>query len=590
MHDIAPIIQRAAAEMKAGRFEAAADLYQRAIELFPNHPLPHHAIGVAFSRTGRLRDAASAQQNAIRLKGDYLEAWIALARTLSSLADHAGAESAARRAVQIKPSDPAANYHLAHVLMVARKSDDAIEQYRRTMALDPSIIAAPQNLANLLGEAGEIDETIALQRKVIELAPRNAALHSNLLLSLHYTDSFTPQDIFAEHVEWATRHAPPELRRRNHPNDRSSDRKLRIGYVSPDFNRHPVASFLEAIFTSHDREQFEVFAYSNTREPDAMTTRFMQMVDHWRDIRANNDEQAAQQIAQDQIDILIDLAGHTANNRATLFARQSAPVQVTYLGYPDTTGMQAVQYRLTDAQADPPGATEGFHSEQLIRLPESFLCYQPDADVAEPGGPPCERNGFVTFGSLNNFAKVNASMLETWATVLSRVPNSKLLLKARALASERARRRVVETFAAQGIAADRLLIHGWTSYPARHALTQSVDLALDTFPYHGTTTTCEVLWSAVPTITLAGTTHASRVGVSILTSLGRKEWIATDRPDYIERAVALANDAARLREARKTLREQFRSSPLFDKTEFTRNLEAALRSMWKDYVSAPSTV
>ncbi len=317
-----------------------------------------------------------------------------------------------------------------------------------------------------------------------------------------------------------------------HRNDRSPDRRLRIGYLSPDYNRHPVASFLENVLAGHDRSQVEVFAYSDSRTIDEMTNRLQTLVDGWRDIAPLDDDVAAKQIVEDQIDILIDLAGHTGNNRAPLMARGAAPVQFTYLGYPATTGIPAIQYRITDAIADPPGMTESHHTETLVRLPHCFLCYHPDADAPPTlDASPAQRNGFITFGSFNNFAKVTDEMLALWARSSRAVPNSRMLLKARAVGSERRptprNRHLREARRDRG--SNRHARLGALRPAPRHRRIRRH--RTDSFPYNGTTTTCETLWLGVPWITLAGRTHVSRVSASILSVIGCPELIAEAQRD-----------------------------------------------------------
>jgi predicted O-linked N-acetylglucosamine transferase (SPINDLY family) len=316
-----------------------------------------------------------------------------------------------------------------------------------------------------------------------------------------------------------------------------------------------------------------------------MTGRLRGLVDQWRDITALTDPAAAETIDHaDRIDILIDLAGHTGNNRAALMGRGAAPVQFTYLGYPATTGIPAVQYRITDAIADPPGMTESLHTEQLVRLPDCFLCYRPDDDApATLDASPAQSRGYVTFGSFNNFAKITQEMLNCWAQIVRAVPDSRMIFKARSLGSTDVQRRVFELFERHGVARDRIMMHGWTRYDQRHAIVASADIALDSFPYHGTTTTCETLWLGVPWITLSGRSHVSRVSASILTVIGCPELIAKDPEEYSSKAIALANDLPRLTQYRTTLRASMQRSPLLDRTSFVAKLENAYRAAWNTW-------
>jgi len=309
--------------------------------------------------------------------------------------------------------------------------------------------------------------------------------------------------------------------------------------------------------------------------------------DQWRDIAGLGDEQAVELIRNDKIDILVDLAGHTARHRLLVFARKPAPVQVTWLGYPNTTGLDAIDYRLTDAISDPVGQTEAWHSEKLVRLPGAFSCYRPPDDAPAVGVLPALKNGYITFGSFNHFAKINPAVLDLWARLLSQLPSSRLLLKARSLADAGTASRVRETFAHHGVSSERLELRSDDLSVAAHlSLYHGVDVALDPFPYNGTTTTCEALWMGVPVVTLAGQTHVARVTASQLTHLGRPEWIAYSENDYIEKCIELAADLPGLAGTRAAQREHMRLSPLCDAPCFTAQLEAAYREMWRRYCAA----
>jgi predicted O-linked N-acetylglucosamine transferase (SPINDLY family) len=361
------------------------------------------------------------------------------------------------------------------------------------------------------------------------------------------------------------------------------DRRLRIGYVSPDFRAHSVASFLEPVLARHDTDNFDVVCYAQVAHPDRTTERLRQLAGHWRDTCAQSDEQVANMIRQDRIDILVDLAGHTRNNRLTVFTHRPAPIQLTYLGYPNTTGLPQIDYRLTDALADPPEA-DALHTERLVRLPRGFLCYSAPQDAPAVSPLPATAVGHITFGSLNNLAKVNEQVVELWARVLHAVPGAQLLLKGKALCDQATAGRFVEMFARHRIPADRLRLASWAATRAQHLTTYAqVDIALDPFPYNGTTTTCEALWMGVPVVALAGDRHAARVGVSILTHVGLREFIATTPDDYVRTAAGLAADRARLVALRASLRRRMADSPLCDGAAFTRDIEATYRAMWETW-------
>jgi predicted SAM-dependent methyltransferase len=345
-----------------------------------------------------------------------------------------------------------------------------------------------------------------------------------------------------------------------------------------------VAHFIEPVLAAHDRSKFHVFCYSNVSYPDEVTERFRSLCEEWRDVAALTDSQVAERMRFDGIDVLIDLAGHTGGGRPYLLARKPAPVQVTWLGYPNTTGLAAVDYRLTDAWADPPGESDRFHTEKLVRLPAGFLCYQPPADSPEVAPPPAAKSGGVTFGSFNFLAKAMPAMVPLWARLLQALPEAKLLLKSYGLSAQSARTALHAQFAEQGIGADRLIVlEPEASASAHLARYGEVDIALDCFPYNGTTTTCEALWMGVPVITLAGQSHVARVGSSILARAGLADLVAQSPQQYLDKAIALARDSARRSELRKSLRSRLRASPLLDAAAFTRGLESAYRDMWIEY-------
>jgi predicted O-linked N-acetylglucosamine transferase (SPINDLY family) len=330
-----------------------------------------------------------------------------------------------------------------------------------------------------------------------------------------------------------------------------------------------------------------LYCYSDVRRPDAVTARIRKSAVVWRELRGLSDPQAADLIRRDQVDILVDLAGHTARNRLLVFARKPAPVQVTYLGYPDTTGLNTIDYRLTDAWADPPGQTERFHTEELVRLPRGAWCYRPPEDAPAVEDLPAWSAGSITFGCFNNFAKVTPRMIGAWADILRDVPGARIILKSPVLMESSTRRLALERFRAHGIEGARVGLFGPVEPEQHLAFYNWIDIALDTFPYHGTTTTCEALWMGVPVVVLAGATHASRVGVSLLASVGLADWAADSLEAYVERAVRAARELDRLRLLRAGLRERMAQSPLTDAKVLTRDLEAAYRRMWRRWCESP---
>jgi protein O-GlcNAc transferase len=438
------------------------------------------------------------------------------------------------------------------------------------------------NLARALKYSGRAKESIAWYERSLALAPEKAFVHSNLLYALSYLEDVSPEAVIRAHHHWAKCHGATVAQRfKDHPNAADPRRCLRVGYVSPDFKKHPVATFIEPVLAAHDRSAVEVICFSEVRKKDAVTRRLRQLADRWFDTAGITDQRFAGMIQAAGVDILVDLAGHTAGNRMPLFSLRPAPVQVTYLGYPNTTGLSTVDYRITDAWADPPGQTEAWHTEELVRLEHGFLCYTPSVAAPEVGPPPHRETGSVTFGSFNNMAKFNAGVAALWAAVLKAVPGSRLIMKFKTLSDPEVRQTVIDAFGANGVSSDRLSLRGFLPSFADHfALYNRIDIALDTIPYNGTTTTCEALWMGVPVIALAGRTHAARVGVSILTGLGLSGLVAQNSEDYVQIAAALTRDYRRLGALRKGLRLRMQASFLMDGPGFARRLENAYRVMW----------
>jgi predicted O-linked N-acetylglucosamine transferase (SPINDLY family) len=370
-----------------------------------------------------------------------------------------------------------------------------------------------------------------------------------------------------------------------------SDRPLRIGYVSPNFSQHSVAYFFEPVLAAHDRAAVQIFCYSNVRLDDAVTKRIRAAVgEGWREITGKTDAQVVQMIERDRIDVLVDLAGHTADNRLTVLARKPAPVQMTWLGYPASTGMSAIDYRLNDAIADPPGESESMHTEKLLRIPGG--CWAFHTTEAPSIAPfPAVGNGFVTFGSFNNLPKVTPRVLQTWASILLQVPGSRLLLKATGLGSAMGREYVMHHMQQFGIDSHRIELLAWTPTTAAHLqMYDRVDIALDTFPYNGTTTTCEAMWMGVPVVTFAGHSHVSRVGAAILTHAGCDEWIANDAEGYVALAVRLAGQLGGMESVRLGLRDRLKKSALCDADRLARELERIYREAMRRAEGKESTL
>jgi protein O-GlcNAc transferase len=382
-----------------------------------------------------------------------------------------------------------------------------------------------------------------------------------------------------EHRKWGLAKAkkmPPAFKFK----PRTSGEKLRVGFLSADLCHHPVAHFIEPLFREYDKERFEFIAYGDQRKSDDFSERFSKQVDLWRETCSLSDQALAKKIHEDRVDILFELSGHTAYNRLGVLALKPAPLQASYLGYPGTTGLPTIDFRISDTLVDPEGMTEKFHTERLIRLPRCAWCYEPDAVAPEVGPVPALKNDYITFGCFNNMAKLNPDLFAMWADILLRVPVSHLRLKARTLTDEGVRDELKGYFTEKGIAAERLDFFGHTRKIHEHLNHyHEVDIALDSFPYHGTTTTCEAMWMGCPVVTRAGGSHVSRVGVSLLTAVGLEEFICESRESYIEKAVELAGDISRLSTIRSSMRERLQKSALMNQAAFARDFEEGMLEM-----------
>lgn len=567
------------------KHEGAIASYRQAVAVKPDFIHAHNGLAISLVALGRHEEAEPVYRKALELNPKFAEAHINFANLLKLRGKRKEAESHFRAALELQPRSIAGLVNLGNLYKDMGRVGEAVANYEKALAIKPDFAPAHNNLANLYKDQGESAEAVAHFRKAIEFDPALIDAHSNLLLSLHYSADYTPEEIFETHREWARRHAEPlTAQAAPHDNSPEPERRLRLGYVSPDLRRHPVASYLEPVLAHHDRAGFELFCYANVERPDKVTERLRAMAGNWRDLRGLPDAEVARMVRADRIDILVDLAGHTAYSRMGAFARKPAPVQAGWLGYPNTTGLSAVDYHITDAYADPPGAADRLNTERLARLPHGFHCFRPAAEAPAVGPQPADGAGHITFASFNMLSKVGPAVIARWSEILIALPHARLILKAPPLADAGARDRLAARFSAHGIAAERLEMHGYIPAPAAHlALYNKVDIALDTFPYNGVTTTCEALWMGVPVVTEAGNSHVSRVGVSLLSNLGLEELIANSPQAYVALALDLARDRARLGHLRESLRPRMDSAPLTDGPGFTRALEAAYREMWRDW-------
>ncbi len=567
---------------QTGQNESAVDLIRQAIAMGPELAAFHSNLAVALFELRRFDEAIAACRRAIQLEPDAPAAHSNLGNALTARGQLDEAVSACRRALELKPDYPEAYYNLGNARLSQRRFDEAIGAYRRALELQPDIADAHNNLSTALKDIGQIDEAIACNRRALALRPNDSGIHSNLIYALHFHPGQDAVSIGEEQRRWNGQFAVP-LRPFRLPqlNDRDPERRLRIGYVSADFRDHVVGRNVLPVLEWHERKGFEVFCYGSVSWPDELTGRCERAADVWRNIVGMGDAQVAELIRADRIDVLIDLSLHLAHHHLLVFARRPAPVQVTWAGYPGSTGLETIEYRLSDPFLDPPGMDESVYSEQTVRLPSSFWCYDPlDCRDLPVSALPARTHGFITFGCLNNFCKINDGVLRLWARVLAAVPSSRLLL----LAPEGGHRQhTLDLFGQEGVASER--VEFVSQQPRRKYLElyHRIDLCLDTLPYNGHTTSLESLWMGVPVVTLVGQTIAGRAGLSQLTNLGLPEWAASTPEQFVRIAAGLACDLPRLAHFRAALRERMEASPLMDAPRFARDIEAACRDMWRQW-------
>ena len=575
----------------ADRLDEAAAAYRRAIGIKPDYAEPHYNLGILLQKSRNISAATATYRRATEINPNFAEAHNSLGAMLQEFGELGEAIAAYRRAIEIRPDYTTAHSNLGAALLRGGHSDEALAHCHHALRLDPNDVSVHNNLGMILKDIGRLDEAIEAYRNALTLKPSFSKAHSNLIFTMNFHSRFTAESILAESRHWDEIHALPHaIRARPHANSPDPERRLRIGYVSPDFRCHSVSYFIESLLAAHDRNAVEVFCYAEVARPDAVTTRLRALADGWRWTFGTSDEALAEHIREDGIDILIDLAGHTSSNRLLTFAQRPAPVQATWLGYPNTTGLTAMDYRLTDAIVDPEGTADAVHSEKLVRLAKSFLCYVPPADAPKIADLPAAANGYITFGSFNNLAKVTPDVVEVWATILRHTPGSRILLKSRLFAHQEMRKRYEEMFVAHGVDIECVeLVPDIPSVSGHLAAYAGVDIGLDPFPYNGTTTTCEALWMGVPMIALRGHRHAARVGLGLLTSMGMPELAAETQEAYIKTAVDLAGDLDRLLALRGSLRARMRNSPLCDAKAFARDMEAAYRDMWRRWCAKTAT-
>jgi protein O-GlcNAc transferase len=565
---------------QTGRNDAAIELIRKAIAIESNDAAYHLNLANALRRHGDLNTAIASYSKAIQIRPDLFEAHHNLGKLLREQGKLDEAVAILRRALEINPNLAEIHNALGLVYRQQSKLSDAAAEYTKALEIRPDVAGVLNNLANVLKEQGKLDEALACYDRALSLKPEDAAIHSNKIYTLHDHPAYNAAAILDHHRQWNLRHAkhlrPDPVR---HPNDPAPNRRIRVGYVSPDFRSHPVGRFLLPPFDHHNHDAVEVFCYSDSPLSDAVTTRLRNRADAWRPIVGLSHDQFANLIRQDRIDILVDLTMHMAQNRMLTFARKPAPVQVTYLAYCSTTGLDTIDYRLTDPYLDPPGPGDANYSEKSIRLPQTYWCYEP-LPTETPTDPPSQASGHITFACLNNFCKVTTPTLTAWRKIIQAIPRSRLILHTK---EGDHRQHLQNFFAESNIESHRLSFVDFRPVNKYLQSYNEIDIALDPFPCAGGTTTCDALWMGVPVVTLAGQTAVGRSGLSILSNIGLPELVATSADQYIQIASSLATDATRLKTLRSELRNRMTTSPLMDAAQFAKDIEQAYRKMWQQW-------
>ena len=556
----------------------AVEWLQRAIALRPQVEFLSN-LGTALAQLGRMDEAVEVHRRAIAARPGDPISHFNLANTYSRMQRRAEALASFQEAIRLDPSYVDAHFNLGVEWFALEHFDNAAARYRAALQLNPHRVDVLTNLGSTLKAVGKIEEAIACFSRALEIAPNRPDFHSNLLHAMLFLPDDDAAPLRAELAVWRERHAMPfESAGTIHPNERSADRPLRIGYVGAHFHEHCQTLFMLPLLQHHDAAQFQLFGYSNARREDAWTKRLRAGTAGWRSIAGIGDDAAAEIIRRDRIDILVDLSMHMAGNRLPLFARKPAPVQITWLACPGSTGLPAIDYRLTDSLLEDPN-NDPWGCEKPLPLDGAFWCYDPLS--AEPVTPlPALATGRITFGCLNQFCKVNPRTLAVWGEVLRRVPNSRLML----LSPEGAHRQ--EALATLGVDPQRVEFVLFRPRAEYLKLYRQIDIALDTFPYNGHTTSLDALWMGVPVVTRAGQTPVSRAGIDQLTRLGLQELAVRDDQQFIDIAAQLAGDLPGLAALRAGLRDRMEKSVLMDAPRFAREIETLYRNAWKAWIAS----
>ncbi len=563
-------------------------LPERTGTLTPENAKAHSYLGLTLQETERLQEAVDCYRTAIDLDPDYAIAHNNLGSVLQDLGKWEEAVASCRKAIAINPDYAEAYNNLGNALKDLGALEDAVTSYQKALAIKPEFTGAHNHLGLALQDLGLLEEALASYNEALATRSDYVDAGRNLLFVALNIPELTPQELFSEHLRFAENHAPGiDRSAEDLTNDPTPGRRLRVGYLSSDFHNHPVGNNVFPLLSSHDRTEFEIFCYANVRRPDALTERFRSTVDHWRPITGKADSEVAGMVRADAIDVLVCLAGRFDGNRPLVSAWRAAPVQISFHDGA-TSGLEEMDYWLTDSFLHPPDTAEMF-TEELHRL-EVFYQYPPIEDAPPVDALPADQAEFVTFGSFNNPAKINKKVIGLWAKVLKSVPGSRLLLKFKNLYGQASLQgRMSKSFAAHGIAPERVKFEASLDTAMEHlGRYGEVDIALDTFPFNGATTTFQAMWMGVPVVSLAGETFISRAAGSMLHQVGLGDLAVATPEAYVASARDLAGDLARLRSLREDLRERLEASSLCNAPAYARSIETAYRDMWRKWCEQPN--
>lgn len=557
----------------AGQADLAGDAYREVLRLRPSFVPALRALADLQREQRHYDVAAVLYQQLAGLQPEDFDAWSRAGEMSLSIGQHDRAIAALERAVALRPENCRVWNNLGAAFSQRGYLRSGLDAFKRAIDLEPDYVHALGNYANALRDSGRVDEAMACFERAISLAPTDPLIRSNALFTALYSDRLAPAEVLQAHRKFDPEVAAIAAGQGGGGQGRRPAMPVRVAYLSPDFCEHPVAYFMDGLLRHHRRDRVEIYLYSSSPKIDEWTRRLQSRSATWRDVGAASDEELRHLCGQDRIDILVDLAGHTAFNRISAVARRLAPVQMHYLGYPFSTGIAAMDYRITDGVVDPPGS-ESLASERLVRLTRSYYAYTAPENTPDVGPLPMTSNGALTFGVSSNLAKVSPQALTHWADLLRAIPDSRLHWRAKAFDDQETLRRMTEALTSRGIEADRVTLVAWAASSRRWDFFAQIDVALDTFPYNQATNTCEALWMGVPTLTVAGESHQARMGASIMDAAGLPEFVATDADDWVNNGKKMTESAERLSEIRSTLRRRLLQSTLMDVVGLAAELEA----------------